>query len=165
MRATLCQAENVGDRVVLRLGPTAFTQRQLERHIPIRSILSQAKEIEIVHANNYRDCLEVFRKDMIILLEILRIERAAATKLRLDQALNQIEAARQSSPSFANLLLRLGVNEASLKAQVASALQILDYRSVKEKSRQKNWFFELQERHDQGLFQNANSFVDIHPNG
>lgn len=162
----------LGDRLVIGVNNVPYSQRQVESYILVKESLRKTSDgtSRVIDARSWKDALQVFGEDMIVLQEAERLgsyqnEGALVEKFR---AVFRQKATAGSALAAAQS--RLGIDEASVKKTLESVLRVVAFRKAKDrgsddaKAGQKSkWLTELTDRAVVRFYQDAESYVVIEP--
>lgn len=182
LAATRAGAIVVGDRAVLSINNTTYTQRQVEMYIVIKESLRKNTALEsarVVHAGNWLEALTVFTEDMIIHQESLRLGGLQAADQLIDRFSNLIKEKNAKSPLFRATMERLGADQVGITRVLDTVIRVAAFRRSKDRqastsgapeiddseSTQPSWLTDLNERAIIRRYEGAQSFIEIAPTG
>lgn len=125
----------LGDRLIVSINSLPYTQRQIEAYATVREALRspQAGEQAVVVAQNWKEAIELFSEEMIILQEAQRLGGFQAES-RLTQRYRQLLAERmQKGAALRATLQRLGYDKNALSRIVDAILRVASFRRSKER--------------------------------
>jgi hypothetical protein len=172
----------LGDRAVLSINNTTYTQRQVEMYIVIKESLRKNTALEsarIVHAGNWLEALTVFTEDMIIHQESLRLGGLQATDQLIDRFSNLIKEKNVKSPLFRATMDRLGADQVGVTRVLDTVIRVAAFRRSKDRqatstgtpeiddvdNSQPSWLSELKDRAIIRRYEGAQAFLEISPTG
>lgn len=171
------QAQVISDRLVLEINKNAYTQRQMELYIALRSALTSA-EPTLINKSNWGEQMELFRREMVVEQEAQRLSSAQPNRKTVQSGLAILEERRKKSPAFAAFLKRMQADEPTQRRTLASIIRVRVFLASKERQyspdstrlEQKadvdykaDWFVKLEQRTPYRIFEGAREYVEIEP--
>lgn len=126
---------SLSDRLIVSINSVPYTQRQIEAYASVREALRNARAGEqvIVVVDNWKEAIELFTEEMIVLQEAQRLGGFQAES-RLTQRYRQLLDERmRSGPALRATLQRLGYDVNSLGRVVDAILRVASFRRSKER--------------------------------
>ena len=166
LSALWCSAYTLGDRLLLQINNRSYTQRQLEAHMLIREALQVAHppaDAPVISAHKWRDLLEIFREDMLILLELERYDRYRPNPKDIDVAKNYV---LQQHALLQADLVRLGIDTDMLTELIVVNLKISSYRHAQDKSTtstKPRWLQKIEQRNFVRFYRGSSLWMPIVP--
>ena len=164
--AVWCSAYTLGDRLLLQINNRSYTQRQLEAHMLIREALritSQSLATPIISAQRWRDLLELFREDMLILLELERYDRYRPSEADVEAARHYV---LQKQALLRADLARLNIGDAMLTELIIVNLKISSYRRAQDKSTtptKPRWLQKIEQHNFVRFYRGSSLWMPITP--
>lgn len=177
---TIAEGAVVGDRAVLSINNTTYTQRQVEMYIVIKESLRKNAAIEsarVVNATNWTEALTVFTEDMTIHQESLRLGGLQAADQLIDRFSNLIKEKNAKSQLFRATMERLGADQVGITRVLDTVIRVAAFRRSKERQAatagvpeiddgdgsQPVWLTELKERAIVRRYEGTQDFITIAP--
>lgn len=165
--ALFCSAYQLGDRLLLQINNVSYTQRQLEAHTLIREALRvtlSSTERLVISAQVWRDLLDKFREDMLILLELERYDRYRPSKADIDTARRYV---LQKQVELQADFVRLGIDDNMLTELLAVNLKINAYRRAQKQKTttmtKPRWLQKIEQRNFVRFYRGSSLWMPIHP--
>ncbi len=163
----LCSsAYTLGDRLLLQINNHSYTQRQLEAHTLVREalrIMRQPDNASIISAQKWRDLLDLFREDMLILLELERYDRYRPDPEDIDAARRYV---LQKHTLMQAEFVRLGIDNSMLTELIVVNLKINSYRRGHEKktaATKPRWLQKIEQRNFVRFYRGSSIWMPISP--
>ncbi len=159
------QAPVLIERVLMKIGSDAFTQRDLEIYCNIKNALraDDGLAIQLVNEGNWSDSLKQFEKDMTIGLEIKSLSQRYSPDKRLQMAVSKLKAAEAKDAAFRTMLSRLFVDEGDFERTATAILQVEDFIAFKQKTAQSDWLDSLSKKFKVLVFDDSRQYRAISP--
>ena len=165
--ALFCSAYQLGDRLLLQINNASYTQRQLEAHTLIREalrVMPVSPEQLVISAQLWRDLLDKFREDMLILLELERFDRYRPSEADIDTARRYV---MQKQAELQADFVRLGIDDDMLTELLAVNLKINAYRRAQEQktttTTKPRWLQKIEQRNFVRFYRGSSLWMPIHP--
>ena len=163
--AVFCSAYQLGDRLLLQINNVSYTQRQLEAHTLIREALQVTQpstERLVISAQVWRDLLDKFREDMLILLELERYDRYRPSETDIDTARRYV---MQQQAKLQADFVRLGIDDNMLTELLAVNLKINAYRRAQEQktTAKPRWLHKIEQRNFVRFYRGSSLWMPIQP--
>src|SRR5690606_35170412 len=129
-RASFAGAQ-LGDRLVIAINDTPYTQRQIEMYITIKESLRKSDNVRLIQPSDWADVVDVFTEDMIIFQESLRLGSFEPADPLVGRFLSAVKDKISQDRKFGAELKRLGVEEPDLRSALQTVLRIDSYRRSK----------------------------------
>ena len=158
-----CYGAVLGDRLLMEINTYSYTQRQLEAHMLIkRNIEARYHQTATFFSqDNWRDLLNTFRQDMLILLEIERYGWYEPSPADVETAQQNILRNLGNNPAD---FVRLGIDSSMLTNLIISNLKITLYRNRQITLNQGNsWLEKLEKKNYLRLYQQSSIYQPIFP--
>lgn len=159
----LCSAYTLGDRLLLEINDYSYTQRQLEAHFLVQETIWSDYEKEIINARDWVKLLNIFREDMLILLEAERYGWHRPTE-------RDIELARQNilknQTRIQSEFIRLGIDKDMLTDIIIANLKINSYRKNQKsesKGKKPEWLLKLERKSFIRFYRDSSTYFPIFP--
>lgn len=164
--AQCISAYTLGDRLLLQINNHSYTQRQLEAHTLIREalrVVQQSDAATIISTQRWRSLLDLFREDMLILLELERYDRYRPSSEDVELAKRYVlqkQAVQQAE------FVRLGIDENMFTELIVVNLKINSYRRAQEKkttATKPRWLQKLEQRNFVRFYRGSSMWMPIYP--
>ena len=157
-----CYGAVLGDRLLLEINTHIYTQRQLESHMLIKkNIEARYRTAELFNQDNWRELLNTFRQDMLILLEIERYGWYEPSPADIETAQQNILRNLGSNPSD---FVRLGIDNSMLMNLIISNLKIALYRNRQATLSEGNsWLEKLEKKNYLRFYHQSSIYRPIFP--
>ena len=189
IQASSVAAGTIGDRVVMEVNGSAFTQRQIELFILLRSALGDPEKgapLTVASKENWASVVKVFSEEMIVLQEAQRSGSFLASGKTVETAVALVRENIKRSPVIAARLDSLKPESIEVVRYVGWALRSEAYRRSKDRQSDQQpktgdgkttaeqnggggasntWKVELIDRAVVRYFEGAKAFVEIDPRG
>lgn len=157
-----CYGAVLGDRLLLEINTYSYTQRQLETHMLIKkNIEARYQTTTLFSQENWRNLLNTFLQDMLILLEIERYGWYEPSPADIETARQNILKNLGNAPAD---FVRLGIDSSMLMNLIVSNLKITLYRkqqtSLTEGS---SWLEKLEKKNYIRLYYQSSIYQAIFP--
>ena len=167
MLALCSSAFTLGDRLLLQINNHSYTQRQLEAHTLVREALRVAHQYDdaaaIISAQKWRDLLDLFREDMLILLELERYDRYRPNPQDIEAAKHYVLQKQDlMRPEF----VRLGIDNSMLNELIVVNLKINTYRQAQDKktaTTKPRWLQKIEQRNFVRFYRGSSIWMPISP--
>ena len=158
----LCYGATLGDRLLLEINNYSYTQRQLEAHMLVKkNIEARYQTGELFNQNNWRDLLNTFQQDMLILLEIERYGWYDPSLADIETAQHNILRNLGNNPTD---FVRLGIDSSMLTNLIISNLKISLYRNRQTTLNEGNsWLEKLAKKNYLRLYHQSSIYQPIFP--
>lgn len=162
----LCSsAYTLGDRLLLQVNNHSYTQRQLEAHTLIREALRVVRDeaVGIISAQRWRDLLDLFREDMLILLELERYDRYRPNPEDIETAKHYV---LQKQEVMRAEFVRLGIDDSMLTELIVVNLKINAYRRAQDKkttTTKPRWLQKIEQRNFVRFYRSSSIWMPIYP--
>ncbi len=159
-------AYTLGDRLLLQINNDSYTQRQLEAHTLVREALRVVRQPEtaaIISASRWRDWLDMFREDMLILLELERYDRYRPSPADIAAARRYV---LQKHALMQADFVRLGIEDSTLTELIVVNLKINFYRRARDKKtavQRPRWLQKMEQRHFVRFYRGSSIWMPIYP--
>ena len=159
-------AYTLGDRLLLQINNRSYTQRQLEAHMLVREALRitpQLADAPVISAQRWRDLLEMFREDMLILLELERYDRYRPNTADVEAARHYV---LQKHALLQADLVRLGIDNEMLTELIVVNLKINSYRRAQDKNTtttKPRWLQRIEQRNFVRFYRGSSLWMPIMP--
>lgn len=182
-------AGTLGDRVVMEVNGSAFTQRQIELFIVLRSALgdpAKAAPLVVASNENWASVLKVFSEEIIVLQEAQRSGSFLASSKTVETGVALAKENIKRSPVVVARLDSLKPESMEIARYVGWALRSEAFRRSKDRQSDqqpkasdgkptpelnggdgasKTWKVELIDRAVVRFFEGAKAFIEIDPRG
>jgi hypothetical protein len=168
LRAT---AESIlGDRLVVEVNKTPYSQRQVESYVMLRELLREKPSVLVVNANNWEILFRYFTEEMAIHQEALRLGSVQLPEEGVRKALGFVQGKLKDEP-LRGYAARLGLDTSSLNRVLGAILRVDAFRTSREKqaalsnndSKRQNWLRELFDRTIVRFYADAFRYAEIQP--
>lgn len=174
---TTAQADSkkvVGDRLLVSINSTPYTQRQMEVYLAVKEGLREATKeaAPVLSAANWSAALAAFSEDMIIHQEAHRVGSFQVSESAEKIARGKFESRRNADAGIAASVRRLGIDERSLTRTLHTVLRTEAFRRNKERQSvvaradddgAPRWFEEIKDRAVVRFFAEAETYIEITP--
>ena len=152
--------ESLGDRLILEVRKNTYTQRQLELHLIIKSII-QNQQFKPIGPSNWLQSLNEFSEDMVIFLASQEIGRFQPQNKKVQLETQRFyDLASKSSP-LKSFMERMDLKKVNILENVSKILQIEDYKKIKVKDT--TWKSNLSNLYNLRFFEESKKYIEIHP--
>ena len=157
-----CYGAVLGDRLLMEINTYSYTQRQLEAHMLIKKNIEVRYQMTTLFSqDNWRDLLNTFRQDMLILLEIERYGWYEPSPADIETAQQNILRNLGNNPAD---FVRLGIDSSMLTNLIVSNLKIALYRNRQTTLNQGNsWLEKLEKKNYLRLYHQSSIYQPIFP--
>jgi len=168
----------VGDRLVVNINNVPYTQRQAEAYISIKEALrrTDGDAVRLIDARNWKDALEVFSEDMIILQESERLGSYQGEIPQTEKFYTVVRDKMAKNAPLRDTLARLGLDEPGLQETLTLVLRVAAFRRGKDRQAQivgqkdagdgqsaARWLADLAEKTVLRHYESAKEYVPIEP--
>lgn len=125
----------LGDRLIVSINSLPYTQRQIEAYATVREAMRSGAVVTgaVVIAENWKDAVEVFTEEMIILQEAQRLGGFQAESRLTNRYQTLLTERMAQSASLRETLSRLGYHPKSLRRIIDAILRVATFRRSKER--------------------------------
>lgn len=157
-----CYGSILGDRLLLEINTYSYTQRQLEAHMLVKkNIEAHYQTTELFNQDNWRELLNTFQQDMLILLEIERYGWYEPSPADIETAQQNILRNLGNNPAD---FVRLGIDSSMLINLIISNLKIALYRNRQATlSEDNSWLEKLAQKNYLRLYHQSSIYQPIFP--
>lgn len=168
----------LGDRLIIAINDSPYTQRQIETHISVKESLRKGDQVRLIRPDDWASAVDVFTEDMIIFQESLRLGSFEPADQLVDRFVGAVQERLAADKGFAANIKRLGVNERELRGALEAVLRIESFRKSKDRQDElagqvrstvdegkESWFADLEQRAVIRLFKDAKIYKKIEPTG
>lgn len=164
--AQCISAYTLGDRLLLQINNHSYTQRQLEAHTLIREALQVAQQSDaatIISTQRWRSLLDLFREDMLILLELERYDRYRPSSEDVELAKRYVlqkQVVQQAE------FVRLAIDDNMFTELIVVNLKINSYRRAQAKkttATKPRWLQKLEQRNFVRFYRGSSMWMPIYP--
>ena len=152
--------ESLGDRLILEVGKNTYTQRQLELHLVIKSII-QNQQFNPISPSNWLQSLNEFSEDMVIFLASQEIGRFQPQNKKVQIETQRFYDLASKSSQLKSFMERMDVKKVNILENVSKILQIEDYKKLKVKDT--TWKSNLSNIYNLRFFEESKKYIEIHP--
>ena len=166
----------IGDRLIITINDTPYTQRQIEMYMTIKESLRKSDRVRLIRPVEWSVAVDVFTQDMIIFQESLRLGSFQPADQVVDRFAGAVEQKIASDDHFRENLKRLGVGSRDVRGALETVLRIDSFRKSKDRQDElageirdksargkKSWFIDLEERAVIRLFREGKIYKSISP--
>jgi len=159
-------AYTLGDRLLLQINNHSYTQRQLEAHTLVREALRVVQQYDaaaIISAQGWRGLLDLFREDMLILLELERYDRYRPSPEDVETAKRYV---LQKQTALQAEFVRLGIDDNMFTELIVVNLKINSYRRTQAKktaATKPRWLQKLEQRNFVRFYRSSSIWMPIYP--
>ena len=178
----LAAQQVLGDRLVVAINSIPYSQRQLELYLTLKQAIRTEKDspTSTVNANNWKQSLDVFSEDMMVLQEAVRLGSFGAPDQLVDKYNAMLRSKLAHGTTLKNSLERLGVDGLSVARTLDNILRVAGYRQNRNRQESQNqnvkkssapgtadkevkWLEELRGRSNIRFMAGAKGFQEIYP--
>jgi hypothetical protein len=160
----------LGDRLVVEVNKTPYSQRQVEAYVMLRDLLREKPSTLLVNANNWEILFRYFTEEMAIHQEALRLGSVQLPEENVRKALAFVQSKLKDEP-LRGYAARLGLDTSSLNRVIGAILRVDAFRTSREKqaalssndSKRQNWLRELFDRTIVRFYADAFRYAEIQP--
>ena len=163
----------VGDRLLVSINSTPYSQRQMECYFAIKEGLREGgAPIPALSEASWSQAITAFTDDMIIHQEAHRVGSFQASESTLKVAQTKIERRKSADPVFSATASRLGIDERTFQRTIHTVLRTEAFRRNKERQSivarsddegAPRWFEEIKDRAVVRYFSGASKYLEIKP--
>jgi len=176
--SSLAHGNVLGDRLIIDINKTSYSQAQLEGYLLVRSLLladDGRDTYRVCNGNNWQAALNAYTTDMIIEHETQRLGGFQAPENMIAAAKNVIRKKASEDANVTPTINRLGINDQNLQSLISAVLRIEAFRRSRLKlnatdnngkngENDQSWLEALRQRSAIRTFQGAENFLNITPN-
>ncbi len=173
----VARAEVIGDRLVIDVNGTHYTQRQIEAYYLVRVILSQQEGAGFprIDAKNWPQIIDMFRVEILVEQEALRLGSFRPVDRAITHATDIFMSRVKQSAHAENMMKRLGLTGLSLTRTLTTVLRADALRRNKERQMEAEgvaasaqgetplWLRDLNQRSVHRTFEGADVYKEIQP--
>ena len=125
----------LGDRLIVSVNNLPYTQRQIEAYATVREALRSGSVSDgvVVASGNWKDAVDMFTEEMIILQEAQRLGGFQAESRLTSKFQSLLSERLQANSSLRTTLERLGYHAKSSRRLVDAILRVATFRRSKER--------------------------------
>jgi len=171
----------VGDRAVLAINGTTYTQRQIELYIVVKESLRRNTGIEsarVVNGSNWNEAVTVFTEDMIVYQESQRLGGLQPPDQLIERFTNLINEKTKKSAAFRATMTRLGADQVGMTRVLDSVIRTAAFRRSKDRQASAldatgdieelsgttpQWLIEIIDRAIVRRYEGTDQFIEILP--
>lgn|GEM_PF-4553399 len=166
--------KTLGDRLIVSVNSTPYTQRQIEVYLTVKEGLRDASvdSAPVLNSENWPAALNAFADDMIVHQEAHRVGSFQVTENAEKLARGKFEKRRSGDSAFATASGRLNIDDRTLTRTLNTVLRTEAFRRNKERQSivartdddgAPRWFEEIKDRAVVRYFAGAEKYVEIRP--
>jgi hypothetical protein len=125
----------IGDRLVLELANSVFTQRSLETHLLVKHAVFKNGVYRSVSASNWEDARDEFLADMIVDREASRLGSFRVNPETMKRAMDAFDELLRRDHAFNVQIKELSLSPPRIQQEIAAALRIEAFKRSKSPDR------------------------------
>lgn len=126
------EPKNIADRLIVEIGSSPFTQREIEIHFLTSCIMRQIPEKNcVINAANWPEILKIFSDDMILRQQAGSMLVQQAPPKAIEKATNDVEKKIDSYPPLKAARQRLQISQKDIKRSVNEIFGIESFKQRK----------------------------------
>jgi hypothetical protein len=125
----------IGDRLVLELASSVFTQRSLETYVLVKHAVFSNGTYRNITASNWEDIRDEFLADMIIDREASRLGSFRVNPETMKGAMDKFDESVKTNSEFKAQISELRLSPPRLQQEIAAALRIEAFKRSKSPDR------------------------------
>jgi len=164
----------VGDRLIVSINSTPYSQRQLECYLLVKESLRDGSNgpVPVLTAAYWPAALAAFAEDMIVHQEAHRVGSYQASDAALKIAREKFEKRRELDAGTNASARRLGIEERTLLRTLHTVLRTEAFRRNKDRQSvvarvddegAPKWFEDIRNRAVVRFYSGAESYIEINP--